>query len=84
MRYIVLLTIVILSSRITDGLLTAVIYTPEGLNVNLEMVCRGAAWRYERCARGDTELGECQESARETNLGLWDGDPVAPWEWRRK
>jgi len=48
------------------------------------MVCRGAAWWHERYARRDAKLRECQESARENNQGLWDGDPVAPWEWRRK
>ena len=24
------------------------------------------------------------DEARESNLGLWDGDPIAPWEWRRR
>ena len=66
------------------GRTIAVLWTSDGVNVNLEMVCRGAAWWYERYARGDTELRECQESARESNLGLWDGDPVEPWEWRRR
>ena len=41
-------------------------------------------WWYERYSRGETDLRECQESARESNLGLWDGDPVEPWEWRRR
>ena len=66
------------------GRTVAVLWTSDGVNVNLEMVCRGAAWWYERYARGDTNLRECQESARASNLGLWDGDPVAPWKWRRK
>ena len=66
------------------GRTVAVLWTSDGVNVNLEMVCRGAAWWYERYARGDTELRDCQESARESNLGLWDGDPVEPWVWRRR
>jgi len=66
------------------GRTVAALWTSDGVNVNLEMVCRGAAWWYERYARGDTGLRGCHESARETNLGLWDGDPVAPWQWRRK
>ena len=66
------------------GRIVAVLWTSDGVNVNLEMVCRGAAWWYERYARGDTKLRECQDSARESNLGLWDGDPVEPWVWRRK
>ena len=67
------------------GRLVAVLYTPEGLNVNLEMVCGGHAWWYERYARFDSDLEDCQESAQEARLGLWaDDDPVAPWAWRRK
>ena len=68
------------------GRLVAVLYTPEGLNVNLEMVCGGHAWWYERYARFDSDLEDCQESAQATRLGLWaeDDDPVAPWAWRRK
>ena len=66
------------------GRTIAVLWTSDGVNVNLEMVCRGAAWWYERYARGDTDLRECQESARENNRGLWNDDPIAPWEWRRR
>ena len=66
------------------GRTVAVLWTSDGVNVNLEMVCRGAAWWYERYARGNTDLRECQKSARESNLGLWDDDPVEPWKWRRR
>jgi endonuclease YncB( thermonuclease family) len=66
------------------GRTIAVLWTSDGVNVNVEMVCKGAAWWYERYARGDAGLRGCQESARENNQGLWDGDPVAPWQWRRK
>ena len=66
------------------GRLVAVLYTPEGLNVNLEMVCGGHAWWYERYARFDSDLEDCQESAQEARLGLWeDEDPMPPWVWRR-
>ena len=67
------------------GRLVAVLYTPEGLNVNLEMVCGGHAWWYERYARFDSDLEDCQKSAQDARLGLWAYDePVAPWERRRK
>ena len=77
---------VYVEARDTDryGRTVAVLWTRDGVNVNLEMVCRGVAWWYERYSRGETDLRECQESARESNLGLWDGDPVEPWEWRRR
>ena len=67
------------------GRLVAVLYTPEGLNVNLEMVCGGHAWWYKQYARFDSDLEDCQESAREARLGLWaDEEPVEPWVWRRR
>jgi micrococcal nuclease len=55
-----------------------------GLNVNLEMVKRGMAWRYDKYSK-DAELLAAQEAAREGKLGLWvDPTPVPPWEWRAK
>ena len=67
------------------GRLIGVIYTPEGVNVNLEMVCGGHAWWYSRYARSDRALADCQDEAKEAGLGLWaSNDPIAPWEWRRR
>lgn len=62
----------------------AVLYTPEGVNVNLELVCVGAAWWYERYAKRDRALRDCQASARGAGAGLWADDPIAPWEWRKR
>ena len=80
-------TKVFVEEKDTDryGRLVGVLYTAEGLNVNLEMVCSGCAWWYERYARLDSDLEDCQESAQEARLGLWAAEnPMAPWEWRRK
>ena len=66
------------------GRTIAVLWTSDGVNVNLEMVCIGAAWWYEKFARRAAKLRECQELARENNQGLWDSDPIAPWKWRRR
>jgi micrococcal nuclease len=53
-----------------------------GLNVNLEMVKRGMAWRYDKYSK-DAELLAAQEAAREGKWGLWkDATPLPPWEWR--
>ena len=51
------------------GRLVGVLYTPEGLNVNLQMVCSGHAWWYERYARFDSDLEDCQESAQGAGRG---------------
>ena len=66
------------------GRLVGVIYTPEGVNVNLEMVCGGHAWWYSRYARSDRDLANCQDEAKGAGLGLWaDDNAIAPWDWRR-
>ena len=73
--------------RDTDryGRLVGTLYTPEGVNVNLEMVCNGSAWWYSRYARNNRAMASCQDEAREADLGLWaDDDPMPPWEWRRR
>ncbi|WP_205622665.1 thermonuclease family protein [Haliea salexigens] len=55
-----------------------------GMNVNLRLVEKGWAWRYERYARNDRELAQAQREARAARRGLWqDSHPIAPWEWRR-
>jgi micrococcal nuclease len=54
-----------------------------GVNVNRAQVERGMAHVYPRYNK-DKSLPELQERAREARRGLWAGEPVAPWEWRRK
>ena len=60
-------------------------HATEGYDLNASMVCTGFAWWYERYAPGDELLEGCQDEAREAPKGLWeDGDPMPPWEWRRR
>ena len=67
------------------GRLVGTLYTPEGVNVNLEMVCNGSAWWYSRYAKNNRAMAGCQDEAKEAGLGLWaDDDPMPPWEWRRR
>ena len=67
------------------GRTVGVIYTADGDEINLEMVCDGNAWWYERYARRATEYKQCQEDAQKNKRGLWaEDDPVAPWDWRRR
>ena len=73
--------------RDTDryGRLVGTLYTPEGVNVNLEMVCNGSAWWYSRYAKNNRAMASCQDEAKDAGLGLWtDDDPMPPWEWRRR
>lgn len=54
-----------------------------GVDANAVQVQDGMAWVYDSYVR-DKDLYRLQQSARESNLGLWtDPKPVKPWEWRR-
>jgi endonuclease YncB( thermonuclease family) len=51
-------------------------------DVNLEMVHRGIAWRYEKYSQ-EPALIEAQSLAKTMGNGLWAGDePVPPSKWR--
>ncbi len=53
------------------------------VQVNAELVRRGAAWASTR-ARSDASLVDAQMEARREHRGLWNAaDPMPPWEWRR-
>ena len=66
------------------GRTVGVIYTADGDEVNLEMVCDGHAWWYERYANKASDYKQCQDDAQKNKRGLWaEEEPVAPWDWRR-
>ena len=51
-------------------------------NVNLELVRRGLAWRYDAYSK-DPVLLAAQNAAKAARRGLWsDKNPIPPWEWR--
>ncbi len=53
-----------------------------GLDVNLEMVKRGMAWRYDKYSKEKAFI-DAQAEAKAAGRGLWtDKEPIAPWEWR--
>lgn len=55
-----------------------------GVNVNLEMVRRGLAWRFDKYSK-DEALLAAQNAAKGAKRGLWsDPEPVPPWEWRAR
>jgi endonuclease YncB( thermonuclease family) len=74
---------------------TAALVESEGKSINLEQVKQGQAWFYpEHCQEQPIcgELEKAEKEAREAQRGLWDkgwfwenkGEPVQPWEWKRK
>lgn len=57
----------------------------DGLDVNAEMVRRGAAWVYRRYLRRP-ELIALEAEARDSRTGLWalpEADRLPPWQWRQ-
>ncbi|MDJ0596467.1 MAG: thermonuclease family protein [Pleurocapsa sp. MO_226.B13] len=57
------------------------------INLNVQMVRDGYAWHYERYSNNCPIRGEfaiAQELAQKEKLGIWNGKPTAPWEFRRK
>ena len=59
--------------------------TIDDVDVNAEMVRRGAAWVYRKYAK-DQSLFTIEEQARDAKAGLWslpEADQIPPWEWRK-
>jgi endonuclease YncB( thermonuclease family) len=58
----------------------------EGESVNLRQAALGHAWHYARYCQEQPICGEIKKAearAREMKRGLWAGEPIAPWIWRR-
>lgn len=63
---------------------TLAVVRVEGVNLNLEMVRRGLAWRFDKYSK-DEALLNAQNAAKGATRGLWaDPRPVPPWDWRAK
>lgn len=61
--------------------LVAVVYVGDD-SINRWMVERGHAWAYRQYLE-DPAICTLEYEARVASQGLWSGDAVAPWEWRR-
>jgi len=56
------------------------------INLNVQMVRDGYAWHYERYSNTCPVRGEfalAQKAAQSEGIGIWDGNPQPPWEWRK-
>ena len=52
-----------------------------GKDINAAMVCQGWALAYRRYSM---DYVDEENEAREDSLGIWHGEFMPPWEWRRK
>lgn len=50
---------------------------------NYQLVVDGHAWHFKRYS-DSIALAAAEESARAAKRGLWSGEPVPPWEWRKR
>jgi len=66
------------------GRLIGEVITPEGKNLNQELLRAGLAWHYKQYST-DPTLAALETEAREARRGLWvDPQPIAPWQWRKE
>ena len=66
------------------GRLVGIVTTDKNTSVNATMVAAGMAWWYKTYAPHDVMLFHLEQQARESRLGLWQGqDAKAPWLWRK-
>ena len=58
----------------------------DGIDVNLEMIKRGAAWAYRKYLKEPyaSKYIEAENEAKTNKIGLWkDGNAIPPWEFRQ-
>lgn len=56
----------------------------DGIDASAEQVRAGLAWVFDRYVT-DRGLYGVQDEARVARRGLWGvGEPVAPWQWRKR
>jgi len=72
------------------GRTVAEVYVPDrktsAINLNLEMVRAGHAWHYAQYSNSCTmrdQLIVAESMAKNEGLGIWNGNPQPPWEWRK-
>jgi endonuclease YncB( thermonuclease family) len=56
-------------------------------SINLALVQAGHAWHYARYCLVQPVCGQIKAAeieARREKRGLWSGEPVPPWEWRKQ
>ena len=61
----------------------------DGLDINLEMIKKGAAWHFKKYAKFYQKeyqyqiYDENEHQAKLKKIGLWKVDAISPWLWRK-
>ena len=79
-------TIIVIPTRTTGagGIVGRVLLG--NVDIGLEQVRRGMAWYDDSADFGDARdraYEDAESNARREGAGLWKGNPVPPWEYRR-
>jgi micrococcal nuclease len=65
------------------GRTIAVVYPPDGTNLNQDLLKEGLAWWSDKYAPNELELKQLQQAARTAHKGLWSAaSPIPPWTFR--
>ncbi|MBD0294664.1 MAG: thermonuclease family protein [Flavisolibacter sp.] len=66
------------------GRTIAMVYTPNNVCVNEELLRNGLAWHYKEYDK-NSRWAQLEEIARRNKVGLWSQPhPTPPWEWRKE
>ncbi len=69
--------------RDSHGRTIAIVYLPDGTNLNQELVRKGLAWWSDKYAPTDAELKQLHLAAKAAHAGLWAApNPIPPWIFR--
>lgn len=72
------------TARDRYGRIVAVVWLPTGESLQAELLRAGLAWVWPQYCTNCEKWMDLQRRAMEAATGLWaDGNPIAPWEWRR-
>lgn len=65
------------------GRTVGIVWTPDSINVNLELLHAGLAWHYKHFDQSE-EFAQAEHLAKVHKKGLWvQPNAIAPWEYRR-
>jgi endonuclease YncB( thermonuclease family) len=66
------------------GRMVALVVVAEGETLQEMLLDAGLAWVYPRFCKDCKAWEAKQDKARKGKHGLWKGNAVPPWEWRKK
>jgi endonuclease YncB( thermonuclease family) len=65
--------------RDTYGRLLGTCYTPEGADINKQLVAEGLAWAFRKYS--DT-YNAVEDEVRSKRIGIWQAETETPWDYR--